>query len=321
MRRIETEIFVIGAGAAGLAAAAAAAEAGSRTLIAEKNAYAGGVLPRCIHHGFGTGYFGRDLTGPEYLADYMQEIRHLDIPILTGTTVREIRPDRSALLQSPGGMTEVHFRECVVATGCREKPLAALPVEGTRPEGIYTAGEMQELVNLKGADPGERILILGSGDIGQIMARRFCLLGKQVVGMVEIRDRLGGLERNRRECIEAFHIPVFLNATVKKVVGYPRLTATVVGFSDGRPDREIPCDTLITAMGLIPDRSLTKNLENYGNISGKTPNWLHFCGNADTVHEIVDRVTLEGERLGRQLALKRLPPRLRTELKIVEKTE
>jgi len=297
-RRVDTDILVIGGGAAGMAAAAEAAKAGSRVLMVEKKGTPGGVLTQCIHQGFGLGYFGTNMTGQEYLDAYLKKLRETSAEILTGTSVLEVRADRTALLQNSDGLSEVHFRGCVLATGCREKPLQSLPIQGTRPEGIYTAGEIQELINLKGKKPGNRILILGSGDIGQIMARQFVQMGKTVTAMVEQRDHLGGMERNRRECIESFHIPFLLNATVKKLIGYPLLTAAVVGFSDGRPDLEIPCDMLITAMGLIPDRDLAKKLE----INGTIPNWLRICGNADQIHEIVDRVTVEGERIGRELA-------------------
>ena len=252
-----------------------------------------------IHQGFGLGRYGRDMTGPEYRDAERKKFFASGAEYLPRTRVLRIDPDRTALLANPEGMLRLSFRACVMATGCREKPLASLAVAGPRPEGIYTAGEAQELINLGHYDIGSRVFILGSGDIGQIMARRFCLLGKTVAGMAECRDQLGGMKRNQEECIAAFHVPVYLRATVTAVHGFPRLQGVTLRHLDTGAEELIPCDTLITALGLIPDKSLADSLKTPAGY----PDWLHFCGNADTVHSIVDGASAQGDALGDRLAL------------------
>lgn len=294
INQISTDILVIGGGAAGIAVAASSARAGRSVILVDRRDYLGGILPQCIHHGFGLGVYGEDLTGPEYLERQLEGFRSSGATYIASSTVLELSQECFATVSSPGSLCQIHFGHCVLATGCRERTLYSLPVSGTRPYGIYTAGEAQELVNLGHRDIGNRIFILGSGDIGQIMARRFSLLGKTVVGMAEIRSELGGIKRNREECIEAFNIPVYLNSTVTEVHGYPSLAGVTIHHSDTGADEILDCDTLITALGLIPDRSLAEPLVR----DGKYPAWLHFCGNSDYVHEIVDTVTSEGMRLG-----------------------
>ena len=252
----------------------------------------------CIHHGFGLGRYGKDMTGPEYRDAEAEKFLASGADYLPNTRVLRIDPDRTALLAGPNGMLRLSFGACILAVGCREKPLASLPVSGPRPEGIYTAGEAQELINLGHYDIGSRIFILGSGDIGQIMARRFCLLGKTVAGMAEIRGQLGGIKRNQEECIAAYHIPVYLQSTVTAVHGFPRLEAVTLHHLDTGADELISCDTLITALGLIPDKALADSLKSPEGY----PDWLHFCGNADAVHSIVDSASAQGDLLGARLA-------------------
>ena len=297
IKQLTTDILVIGGGAAGIAVAANSARAGRSVVLVDRRAYLGGILPQCIHHGFGLGVYGEDLTGPEYLERQLEGFRSSGATYIASATVLEVSQDRYATISSSDGLCQIHFEHCVLATGCRERTLYSLGVAGTRPQGIYTAGEAQELINLAHQDIGNRIFILGSGDIGQIMARRFSLLGKTVVGIAEIRSELGGIKRNREECIEAFNIPVLLNSTITEVRGYPTLTGATVRHIDSGANEFIECDTLITALGLIPDRSLAEPLAK----DGKYPSWLHFCGNANYVHEIVDTVTSEGMRLGATL--------------------
>ena len=288
------DVLVIGGGAAGMAAALAASGTGKRVLLAERAETLGGVLPQCIHHGFGRGYFGEDLTGPVYARRFIDRIRTSSVDVRTGTAVLQLRADKTALLSSTEGLLTVHFAHSILCTGCRERTLGALPIGGTRPAGIFTAGQAQKLINLGGYDIGQNIVILGSGDIGQIMARRFTLLGKRVTAIVEIRDSLGGMARNQKDCIHAFHIPVLLRATVDEVLGVGRISGVMVRhLADGRRE-EFLCDTLVTALGLIPERELVRPLA----LNGKLPTWLSLCGNCEHVHDIVDSVTTQALQLG-----------------------
>lgn len=288
------DVLVIGGGAAGMAAALAASGTGKRVLLAERAETLGGVLPQCIHHGFGRGYFGEDLTGPKYARRFIDRIRTSSVDVRTGTAVLQLRADKTALLSSTEGLLTVHFAHCILCTGCRERTLGALPIGGTRPAGIFTAGQAQKLINLGGYDIGQNIVILGSGDIGQIMARRFTLLGKRVTAIVEIRDSLGGMARNQKDCIHAFHIPVLLRATVDEVLGVGRISGVMVRhLADGRREKFL-CDTLVTALGLIPERELVRPLA----LDGKLPTWLSLCGNCEHVHDIVDSVTTQALQLG-----------------------
>ena len=295
--RKKVDILIVGGGAAGMAAALAATKTGRRVLLVERSPILGGVLPQCIHHGFGNGWFGEDITGPEYARRFVEQLKLSPVEVMTDTMVVELRADKTALLSGTAGRLRVWFDHCILATGCRERPLGALPVGGTRPAGIFTAGQAQKLVNLGGYEVGGKIVILGSGDIGQIMARRFSLLGKTVVAMVEIQDKLGGMARNRRECIQAFNIPVILSATVDEILGTGRISGVMVRhLTDGRREH-IECDTLVTALGLIPERELVRHLET----KGKYPPWLSLCGNCEHVHEIVDSVTAQAQKLGASL--------------------
>jgi len=293
-----TDILIVGSGAAGMSAAAAASDAGVSVIVADERDVPGGVLMQCVHSGFGLGRYGREMTGPEYSDEEFRQFAHSSAVYLPGSRVLSIGSDRSALVSAPDGLRRISFTECILATGCIEKPLWSLPVAGTRPEGVYTAGEVQEMIELGGYDTGSRIFILGSGDIGQIMARRFLQLGKTVIGMAEQRSELGGMKRNQEECIRAYDIPVILNSTVTEVHGFPHLTGVTLHHSDSGTDELIECDTLITALGLEPDRSLAEELRTADGYL----QWLHFCGNADFVHEIADSASAQGEKLGRSIA-------------------
>lgn len=298
INRIDTDILIVGGGAAGMAAASSAASSGARVLLCDERSVPGGILPQCIHEGFGLGRYGKELTGPEYCELEKSSFLASGAGYLPDTRILRIDPGRTAVATGPCGLSIISFRECILATGCMERPLWALSVSGTRPDGIYTAGEAQELVNIRHMDIGKRIFVLGSGDIGLIMARRFTLLGKEVVGIAEKKNRPGGLKRNQERCIDAYGIPVFLNSTVTQVHGFPSLTAVTLKHLDTGAEELIECDTLITSTGMIPERSLAKPLLS----DGKYPSWLHFAGNADAVHEIVDSVSSEAEALGKTLA-------------------
>lgn len=292
------DLLIVGAGAAGMAAALGAAEAGARrVLLADRNDRPGGILPQCIHNGFGLSYYHEDLTGPEYAARFYETLRATNAELRLETTVLELREDRTALLASRAGLERVGFGRCILCCGARERPIGALSVAGTRPAGVFTAGQAQKLVNLGGWDVGRRIVILGSGDIGMIMARRFTLLGREVVLMVEQNGALGGLARNRKQCIEAFHIPLRLRATVTRVHGWPRITGVTVRDLETGAETLVPCDTLVTAVGLIPERELAAPLLR----EGEAPDWLSFAGNCDRIHEIVDSVSTEAWALGARI--------------------
>ncbi len=271
-----------------MAAALRAAERGMSVLLVERADKLGGILNQCIHSGFGLGYFGEDMTGPEYAARFIEKIEKSSVEVRTDTMVLRLTKDKTALLSGGSGLCEISFERCILAAGCRERPIGALPVHGTRPAGIFTAGTAQKLVNLGHYDIGNRIVILGSGDIGQIMARRFAILGKTVVGIVEKEPQLGGLARNRRNCIEAYNIPVILNATVEQVLGSGRINGVIIRNLVSGEKRRLDCDTLITAVGLITERELADSVGE--------PEWLRFCGNCEHIHEIVDAATMQAEK-------------------------
>lgn len=308
VKRYKTEILVIGCGAAGMACASAAAETGASVIAADERKTSGGVLPQCVHKGFGLGRYGKEMTGPEYNEEEYRHFENSGAVYMPGSRVLSISSEGDAgkaLLSHPGGICEVYFMECVLATGCLERSIWSLGLAGTRPLGVYTAGEAQEMIELGGYDIGDRIFILGSGDIGQIMARRFRQLGKTVICMAEIKDHLGGMKRNQEECVKAYDIPVMLRTTITEIHGYPHLTGVTVHHIDTDEYEYIECETLISSLGLIPDKSLADGLMiTDANGNKAYPEWLHFCGNADYVHDIADSASSQGEKLGRMLANK-----------------
>ncbi|MBE6007596.1 MAG: FAD-dependent oxidoreductase [Lachnospiraceae bacterium] len=282
------DILIIGGGAAGMSAAISACKKGKKVILADENKVLGGILNQCIHTGFGLSYFKEDLTGVEYADRLYTMLKNTDAEIFIETTVIKISEDRSALLSNKNGITKVSFKHLMLATGCIEKTIGSLPVSGTRPKGIFTAGEAQRIINIDHKDVGDDIVILGSGDIGQIMARRFRILGKNVIAMVEINDHLGGLKLNHKRCIEAYDIPYILNSTVDEVVGKDYIEGVWIKNIKTNERLLIPCHTLITAIGLTPDRSLIEDFEDI-------PQWITLCGNSDYVHEIVDAVSMQAE--------------------------
>ena len=290
------KLLIVGGGAAGLAAAVQAQSLGIEDIcLCERSDSLGGILPQCIHKGFGHGYFKEDLSGPDYAERFQKALDPARMTLLLNTTVLSLSPDKSALLSSESGLRRVYFDHVILATGCRERAIGELPVSGSRPAGIFTAGSAQKMINLHHWDIGERIVILGSGDIGMIMARRLRLCGKQVIALIEQAPQLGGLERNRRQCIEEYQIPVMLQSRLLSLHGWPRLTAVTVESPQGQ--LRIDCDTLVVSVGLIPERELLQTLPD------PLPPWLHLCGNCERVHEIVDAVSFQAEQCVKDIFL------------------
>ena len=270
------DILIIGGGAAGIAAAKACA--GARVLLADRKPAMGGVLLQCTHHGF-----GNNKSGTEYAADLIQDFPDT-VTLALNTTVLSVTNKKTALLSGKAfGRREISFSQLILAAGCREIPIGALPIGGTRPRGIYTAGQMQELMNLHGFVPEGPVVILGSGDLGLIMARQLAQAGLTVT-LVEKNDRCGGNAQNQRG-LRGYPIELLCGDTVAEVQGDPALTGCVTAKG-----RELPCRTLLTAVGLRPERELVSHLG--------APEWLHICGNCNTVHPMVESVTEEGQLAG-----------------------
>lgn len=269
------DILIIGAGAAGIAAAKGAWEAGCRSIaIVDRKKTMGGVLLQCAHRGF-----GQKLTGGEYLQELLRGFPE-EITVITGTTVLSVYGSKTAMLS--GGRI-VSFDQLILAAGCREIPVGALPIGGTRPEGVYTAGQMQEMMNLYGVIPEGPAVILGSGDLGLIMAKQLAEHGIAVT-LVEKKPSCGGMARNRR-CLEEYPIELICNATITEVFGQKQLEGAAL--SD---NRVLPCKTLLIAVGMRPEREILFGLGN--------PQWLHLCGNCKTVHPVVEAVIHEGKLAG-----------------------
>ena len=270
------DILIIGGGAAGIAAAKAAA--GAKVLLVDCKPDLGGVLLQCTHRGF-----GKNQTGIQYAQELLQDFPE-GITLALNTTVLWVSGDRTALLSGREfGRKAVSFTRLILATGCREIPMGALPIGGTRPGGIYTAGQMQERMNLHGLLPEGPVVILGSGDLGLIMARQLAELDLPVT-LVEKKPQCGGMARNQR-CLEEYPIYLICSDNVREVQGYPRITGCVT-----EKGRYLPCKTLLIAAGLIPERELVDHLGN--------PEWLQICGNCRTVHPMVEAVVNEGKQAG-----------------------
>ena len=273
------DILIIGGGAAGIGAAKGAWEAGCRSiLIADRKTKLGGVLLQCAHRGFGA-----NLNGPEYAAKLLEHFPK-GIQFLPNVTILSISDRKTAVLTgNKVGEKEISFDQLILATGCREIPAGALDIVGTRPKGVYTAGQMQEMLNLYGQVPEGPVVILGSGDLGLVMAKHLAERGLDVT-LVEQRDACGGMARNQR-CLREFPIRLICGDTVSQIHGYPHLTGCTT-----RNGQHIPCKTLLIAAGLRPDRELVRDLGQ--------PKWLHLCGNCRVVHPLVETVVNEGKQAG-----------------------
>jgi NADPH-dependent 2,4-dienoyl-CoA reductase/sulfur reductase-like enzyme len=321
MYEIKCDVAIIGGGPAGLSAAVAAKKEGAQdVLIVERDNALGGILQQCIHPGFGLNYFKEELTGPEYAGRFEDEAREMGVKAMLNTMVLEMDPEagRIVCVSRENGMTRIDAGSIVLAMGCREKTRGAIQTPGTRPSGIYTAGTAQRLVNRENEMVGRNIIILGSGDIGMIMARRMTLEGAKVMAVVEIMDYLAGLTRNKVQCLDDFGIPLMLSHTVTNIKGYRRIEGVTVAEvdTDRKPipgtETEIPCDTLLLSVGLIPENELTRKaaITMSPVTSGPLVNQymqtscerVFACGNVVHVNDLVDNVTDESARAGRAAA-------------------
>ena len=316
------EVAIIGGGPAGLAAALAAHKAGAKdVLILERDSFPGGILQQCIHNGFGLHYFGQELTGPEYAQRFIDEVEKIDsIEILLDTMALEVTPDRRiTAVSGTHGLVQVQAGAVVLAMGCRERTRGALNIPGTRPAGVYTAGCAQRLVNMEGMMPGKRVVILGSGDIGLIMARRMVWEGAKVEMVCELMPYSSGLNRNIVQCLEDNDIPLYFNTTVVEVHGRERVEGVTIAQVDPatrKPKMEtaryVECDTLLLSVGLIPENELTQGTGAAMDrvTSGAvvdaarqtTAEGIFACGNVLHVHDLVDNVSAEAQIAGENAA-------------------
>lgn len=317
---IDYEVVVIGGGPAGLAAAISAYDNGCRSiLLIERDVRLGGILNQCIHNGFGLHTFKEELTGPEYADRYIRRFNEIQADLMLQTTVLSISKDKEIrAINEKDGFVTVKAKAIVLAMGCRERSRGALNIPGTRPAGVYSAGTAQKLVNIDGKMPGKRVVILGSGDIGLIMARRMTLEGANVLAVVELMPYSGGLKRNIVQCLEDFDIPLYLSHTVTKIEGKSRVEAVTVSEVDENrkpiPGTEIryECDTLLLSCGLIPENELTTGLGvDISRVTNgpvvdsdleTTIPGVFACGNVLHVHDLVDFVSEEASNAGKNAA-------------------
>lgn len=327
------DVVVIGGGPAGMAAALAAHKAGARVAIVEREQHLGGILRQCIHPGFGLSHFKQELTGPEYAQRFIDQVRETDIALFLDSMVLGIDSGEGAsagdpstgeaagtatvhtvTLMSPAGMLQLTGRAIVLAMGCRERTRSEIKIPGSRPAGVFTAGLAQRYINIENLKPGSRAVILGSGDIGLIMARRCTLEGISVEGVYELMPYANGLRRNVKNCLDDFGIPLHLSTTVTRVIGHDRVEAVEVSQVDEHlapiagTERIVPCDTLLLSVGLIPENELsvaagveldprTRGAVVDQSLQTGVPG-IFACGNVLHVHDLADNVTTESERAG-----------------------
>lgn len=316
------DVVVIGGGPAGMAAALAAHKAGARVAIVEREQHLGGILRQCIHPGFGLSHFKQELTGPEYAQRFIDQVRATDIALFLASMVigidsgepTEDTAVHTVTLMSPEGMLQLTGRAVVLAMGCRERTRSEIKISGSRPAGVFTAGLAQRYINIENLKPGSHAVILGSGDIGLIMARRCTLEGISVEGVYELMPYANGLRRNVKNCLDDFGIPLHLSTTVTRVIGHDRVEAVEVSQVDENlapiagTERIVPCDTLLLSVGLIPENELsvaagveldprTRGAVVDQSLQTGMPG-IFACGNVLHVHDLADNVTTESERAG-----------------------
>jgi len=312
MTEMNEDVVVIGGGAAGLAAAIRAKETGAESvLVLDRDSELGGILPQCVHTGFGLHYFKENLTGPEYIARFVDRARALGVESKLDTMVLRLKPEKEIVAaNSLDGLLTIRAKSVVLAMGCRERTRGALSIPGERPAGVFTAGTAQRLMDIEGFMPGKRVVVLGSGDVGLIVARRFAVEGAKVEAVIEILPYPGGLARNIIQCLEDFSIPLLLSHTVTAVHGAERVSGVSVAGVDEKgnliagTESMIPCDTLILSVGLIPENELSEEAGIILDPSTGGPvvdqhmetsiRGIFACGNAVHVHDLVDHVTETG---------------------------
>jgi len=299
---LHPRLLIVGGGAAGLSAACAAHEAGvtaNDILLVDRLDALGGILPQCSHHGFGNREHGGTLSGPEFLAPLLKEFDERALPAMLNTMVTSLTPTRTVNLAGSAGNSSLEVEAIVFATGCRERPFGTLPIAGTRPSGIFTAGAAQRMVNLQHWGIGERIVILGSGDVGMVMAETLTQQGKQVLALVEQAPQATGLAVNYERYVEANGIPLFAESTVSRVFGHRRLEGVEITRQNvSAPSVFLACDTLIVSVGLIPEVDLLNEVLQ----ENPSPPWLFLAGNAKRVHSFIEGVVADGKTAGAQAA-------------------
>ena len=309
---MDYDVIVIGGGPAGMSAGLESAKNGAKTLIIERNPFLGGILKQCIHNGFGLHYFKEEFTGPEYADKFIKLVeKQKNLKVLLNAFVTKI-DGKNIEVTTEKGKKILSCKALVLAMGCRERTAGNILLTGSRPSGVYTAGEAQRLVNIHGVLPGKNVVILGSGDIGLIMARRLTLQGAKVKAVLEINSTTSGLRRNVVQCLEDFNIPLLLNTTIFDVVGKNRVEGVYYGQVDNKYNKIestrkfMPCDTLVLSVGLVPETDLVAKPTNRATKSVFVNDYLETeengvfaCGNFLHVHDLVDNVSLEAQNAGK----------------------
>lgn len=311
----EYDVVIIGGGPAGMGAGIECVKTGAKTLIVERDNRLGGILNQCIHNGFGLHYFKEELTGPEYAYRFRELIDKTSVDVKLNTFVTNVDGKKITMI-GENGVEEIEPKAIVYAMGCREKTAGNIRLNGTRPAGIMTAGQVQKLVNFYGKLPGKRVVVLGSGDIGLIMARRLTFEGAKVLQVFEIMPTSSGLPRNIRQCLDDFEIPILYNTTITEVIGKDRVTGVKYASVDEKlnpiPESEkyIDCDLVVLSVGLAPDNDIVKNPNIDTRTSGFVVNeyrecseGVFACGNVLHVHDLVDNVTMESKIAGQNAGL------------------